>query len=86
MSEPLRGSGSEDVGGLSKGTSKDWSQRVRGREEYRGKRCWDTSHYNINQPRAQGFGCPCTGGQKAQEEDDGKEERGGNEEKCGEIK
>lgn len=46
------------------------------------KKCWDTSHYNINQPRAQGLGCPCTGGQKAQDgEDDGKEGRGENKEK-----
>lgn len=37
--------------------------------------CWDTSHYNFNQPGAEGLGSPCTGGQKAQENVDGKEEK-----------
>lgn len=74
--------GAKGVEGVRKATRKD--RRV-GKEEGRKstgrKGCWDTSHYNINQEAghgAQGLGCPCTGGQKPQEDDDGKEERGGN--------
>lgn len=45
---------------------------VRGGGRTGGNGCWDTSHYNFNQLRAHGLGCPFTGGQKAQEGVDGK--------------
>lgn len=70
-----RGGGGWEGGGLKKGTGKYQHRGVRGGGRTGRNGCWDTSHYNFNQPGAEGLGSPCTGGQKAQENVDGKEEK-----------
>lgn len=83
-SEPLGDLGSREVvvvvvdggwGGSKKGTRKYQRGGVRGGGRTGRNGCWDTSHYNFNQLRAEGLGRPCTGGQKAQDNIDGKEEK-----------
>lgn len=78
-SEPLGDLGSREVvvvgGGLKMGTGKYQHRGVKGGGRTGRNGCWDTSHYNFNHPGAEGLGSPHTGGQKAQENLDGKEER-----------